>query len=199
MLGTLALLVVANMPNLLSYPQFFGRFAFCTIANDVTVAANILAILFRAYIPFGLMLAFDIIVLKRLRNSKRRVAVTQMGQRKQPGQVSNKEYNFIVSTILIDIAFLLFYTPIAAYISMTVADVYVSWDRLASAAINLLYSCAMLTAYLYSVWLLVIFFIFNRYFRNEVYTVLRLNKVFPDLNQSVMETGSTNNMNRSMN
>lgn len=198
MLGTLALLVVANMPNLLSYPQFFGRFAFCTISNDVTVAANVLAILFRAYIPFGLMLAFDIIVLKRLRKSKRRIAVTQMGQRKQPGQISNKEYNFIVSTILIDIAFLLFYTPIAAYISMTVADVYVNWDRLATAAINLLYSCAMLTAYLYSVWLLVIFFIFNRYFRNEVYTVLRLNKVFPDLNQSVMETGSTNNMNRSM-
>ena len=198
MLGTLALLAVANMPNLLSYPQFFGRFAICTTANEVTVAANILAILFRAYIPFGLMLAFDIIVLKRLRKSKRRVAVTQMGQRKQPGQVSNKEYNFIVSTILIDIAFLLFYTPIAAYISMTVADVYVNWDRLATAAINLLYSCAMLTAYLYSVWLICIFFIFNRYFRNEVYTVLRLNKVFPDLNQSVMETGSTNNMNRSM-
>jgi hypothetical protein len=196
MLGTLALLAVANMPNLLSYPLFFGRF--CSTANDVTVAANILAILFRAYIPFGLMLAFDIIVLKRLRKSKRRVAVTQMGQRKQPGQVSNKEYNFIVSTILIDIAFLLFYTPIAAYISMTVADVYVNWDRLATAAINLLYSCAMLTAYLYSVWLLVIFFIFNRYFRNEVFTVLRLNKFFPHLNQSVMETGSTNNMNRSM-
>lgn len=203
MLGTLVLIGVANIANLLQYTvTYFGWFTFCTMTSQVTVAGNILAILFRAYIPFGLMLALDIIVFKRLRTSKRRVGVIQMGQRKQPGEVSNREYNFIISTILIDLTFVLFYTPVSIYISITVVDVYVNWDPLFSKALDVFYSCALLTVYLYSVVLLFIFFILNRYFRNEVFTLLRLNKLFSSLNNNptlMMETASTLNMNRTMN
>lgn len=202
MLGILALLVVANMPSLLTFPQTLVRsnvtYVYCSTAKEVTVASNILTVLFRAYIPFSIMLVLDIIVFKRLRKSKRRVGVTQMGQQKQPGQISNKEYNFIVSTIIIDLTFVLFYTPAAAYLLITVADTFVDWDRLTSAAIYLFSGCALLLAFLYSNVSFFIFFIINRYFRNEVFTILRINKLFPDLNQTMMETGSTANMNRSV-
>ena len=184
MFGTLVLVSAANMPNLLSYPTKFFWLTICTTPTDASVAGNIITILFRAYIPFTLMLIFDIIVFRRLKASKRRVGVTQMGQRKQPGTISNKEYNFIISTIFIDLAFVVFYTPVAVYVSITVADTYVNWDQLTSTAINLFYSCAMLLAYYYSVLLLVIFFVLNRYFRNEIFTVLRLNTMFPSLSQT---------------
>ena len=199
MLGTLALLAVANMPNLLTFPQNFSRRSNstdirCTITNEVTVASNILAILFRAYIPFIIMLVLDVIVFKRIRKSKHRVGVIQIGdqiQKKQPGQISNKEYNFIISTIIIDLMFVFFYTPSAAYSSITVADVYINWDPFTSAAISVYNSCALLLAYLYSVVLLFIFFILNRFFRKEIFSFLRLNKIFQSLNQSLVETGLT--------
>lgn len=116
-----------------------------------------------------------------------------MGQRKQPGHVSNKEYSFLISTILIDLTFMLFYTPIAVYVSVSVADTYVNWDLFTKFAFYLFYSCAMLTSFLYSVVTFFLFLLLNRYFRSEVFTLLRLNKFFPDLGQTVMDTGSTNN------
>ena len=176
MLGTFGVLAVANMPNLLSYPQQ-GRMVVCKMSNQATSAANIISILFRVYIPFVLMLVFDVIVFKKLRQSKRRVGMIQMGHQRQFGQFSNKEYKFILSTLFIDLAFILFYTPISAHVTITVVNLYVSWDRLTAAVLNVFYSSALLTVYLYSVVLFVIFLVFNRYFRNEVITILRLNKL----------------------
>ena len=188
MLGTLAFIAVANMPNLLSYPQ--GRF-YCVQSNEAQTAANIISILLRAYIPFALMLVFDIIVFKRLRNSRRRVGVTQMGQRKQPGQFSNKEYNFMISTVFIDLTFVVFYIPISAYVTVTVVNTYVTWNYLTDMIFNIFYSCAVLLSFLYSVVLFFIFLIFNRFFRSEVFRILRLNRLFHNLEQTA--NNNTNN------
>ena len=196
MLCILAMLAVANMPNLLSYPNSKGS---CVTSGDATAAANIITIFLRAYVPFAIILIMDLIVFNRLRQSKRRVAVTQLGQRKQSHQISNKEYSFIVSTIIIDLMFVLFYTPVAVYITIAVVNVYITWDQLTTTAINVFYSVALLLAFYYSVWLIFIFFILNRYFRNEAIAILRLNRFFPDLNQTLMETGSIINMPRTMN
>ena len=176
MLGTFGVLAVANMPNLLSYPQQ-GRNNFCNMSNEATAAANIISILLRAYIPFALMLIFDVIVFKKLRNSRRRVGLIQIGRRRISGQFSNREYKFILSTIFIDLTFILFYMPISVHVTITVVNLYISWDRLTAAVLNVFYSSALLTVYLYSVVLFVIFLVFNRYFRNEVITILRLNKL----------------------
>lgn len=193
---TVALIAVANMSNLLQYPNANGR---CTSTIDVQIAGNIIAILSRAYVPFSIILIMDLIVFNRLRQSKRRVAVTQLGQRKQSHQISNKEYSFIVSTIIIDLMFVLFYTPVAVYITIAVVNVYITWDQLTTTAINVFYSVALLLAFYYSVWLIFIFFVLNRYFRNEAIAILRLNRFFPDLNQTLMETGSIINMPRTVN
>jgi hypothetical protein len=186
MLATLGFIAAANSPNLITYSQNYGWYSSCVVNNQAVAASNIISILLLAYIPFTLMLIFDVIVFKRIRKSRQRVGVTvtQMGQRKQPGQISNKEYNFIVSTIFIDLTFVIFYTPISAQVTYTVISLYVKWDSLTVAAFNILYSCGLLLFYLYSVLLFWIFFAFNRYFRNEVFYVLRLNRLFSRLNQT---------------
>lgn len=177
MLCILAMLAVANMPNLLSYPNSKGS---CVTSGDATAAANIITIFLRAYVPFAIILIMDLIVFSRMKKSKRRVGVVQMGQRKNPGELSNREYNFMISTILIDLTFLIFYTPIAAHVTITVVNIYVPWGR-AGAYFNLYYYCALLVVFLYSVFPFFMFFILNRYFRNEVLTILRLNRIFPSL------------------
>ena len=194
-MGTFVLLAIANMPNLLTYPDSTGT---CRTASDVSIARNVLTILFRVYIPFVIMLVMDVIVFKRLRQSRRRIGVSQMGQRKQSNQISIKEYNFLISTLLIDLSFVVFYTPAAAHLALSLSTLFVTYDSVTTAAINLLYSCGILTAFLYSVLTFFLFFIFNRYFRNEVYTVLRINRLFPEMSQTVMESGSTNNMKKNM-
>ena len=190
-MGTFALLAVANMPNLLTYPNSKGNN--CSIATDVSVARNVLTILFRVYIPFAIMLVMDVIVFKRLRQSKRRIGVTQTSQSNQSQQISNKEYNFMISTLLIDLSFVVFYTPIAIHLAISLTTLFINYDQVTNAAVNVFYSCALLTVIFYSVLTFFLFFVFNRYFRSEVYTVLRINRLLPNLSQTVMKPSSNNN------
>ena len=191
MIGAFLLLAAANVPSLLPYTDSSGN---CITTNDIETARNIQTILFRVYIPFALMLVMDVIVFKRLRHSKRRVAV--MGQQ---NQISNREYNFMISTIYIDLSFVVFYTPAAVHLSITIVDLFVDWDTLMGTVINILYNCSILTAFLYSVQTFFMFFILNRYFRNEVISILRLNKLFSKFNQTSVGNASTNDVNRNMN
>lgn len=195
MIGAFLLLAAANVPSLLPYTDSRGN---CITTNDIETARNIQTILFRVYIPFALMLVMDVIVFKRLRESKRRVAVTTTQMMGQQNQISNREYNFMISTIYIDLSFVVFYTPAAVHLSITIVDLFVDWDALMGTVINLLYNCSILTAFLYSVQTFFMFFILNRYFRNEVISILRLNKLFSKFNQT-STIGSANDMNRNMN
>jgi hypothetical protein len=195
MIGALLLLAVANVPSLLPYTDSKGN---CITTNDIETARNIQTILFRVYIPFVLMLVMDVIVFKRLRQSKRRVAVTTT-QTGQSHQISNREYSFMISTIYIDLSFVVFYTPAAVHLSITIVDLFVDWDTLMGTVINILYNCSILTAFLYSVQTFFMFFILNRYFRNEVISILRLNKLFSKFNQTSVGNASTNDVNRNMN
>ena len=194
MLGTLAFIAIGNIANLVSYRSTW--FSNCQQSNEATAASNIISILLRAYIPFALILTFDVIVFKRLRNSRRRVGVTQMGQRKQPGQFSNKEYNFIITPLFIDLTFILFYTPISAHVTITVVNLYIPpVDFLTSAALNVYYSCALLVVFLFSVLQLFLFFMFNRYFRSEAFRILHINRFFPEISQTVLDSKSNTNLN----
>lgn len=187
MLVVLAFIAIANMPNLLSYTinnNIIINNNPCVQANEARAAANIISILLRAYIPFTLMLVFDIVVFKKLRKSKRRVGVIYTGARNQLGHISNKEYNFIISTIFIDLTFIVFYTPVSIYVTATVVNLYIKWDSIVTAGFNLFYNSAILFAYLYSALMFFIFLIFNRFFRHEVFNIFRLNKLFPNLNQT---------------
>lgn len=151
------------------------------------------------------MITLNVIVLRRLRQSKIRVGVanvTRMGQQKnQPGQLSNKEYKFIISTLFIDITFFLFYTPLAAFITISgVQTIYANlFEPLTAAFVSLFYSATQVLALFYSVASFFIFAVFNRYFRGEVIVVLRLKRFLPKVfNENVSILNNDTPLNRSM-
>lgn len=186
------LIAIGNMANLFSVPVTSGGKTRCVINNEAKVAANILSIFLRSYIPFFIMLVLNIIVFRQLRKSKTRVGIAQTGQNNQGGKLSNKEYNFMVSTLLIDLTFVLFYIPITMKVTVTALNVFISFDKFGNAILELFTNCGLFLAYFYSLSLSCIFLILNRYFRNEVLTVLRINRIMVNFNQTVLFRSKSN-------
>lgn len=150
-MGTLALLAVSNLPNLLTYPNPSGNN--CLTSTEVSIARLVLTILFRTYIPFALMVVMDVIVFKRLRQSKRRVGVSQtsLSNQSHHHQISNKEYNFMISTLLIDLSFFVFYTPISIHLTITLTTLFVNYYMIQSHRQLLMFSIVVLYSLLFSI------------------------------------------------
>lgn len=189
MFGILIFVLAISSGNLFtttkSFPFMGSSFTYCTQSSDANIATSVLTIVSRIYLPFAFMLTFNLIVLRRLRQSKIKVGVanvTQIGQqRSQPGQLTNKDYKFIISTLFIDITFFVFYTPLAAFITLfSLTTIYTNLlDPVTYAWTYLFYSATQNLALIYSVASFFIFAVFNRYFRGEVIAVLRLKRFFP--------------------
>lgn len=200
--GILLFVAAINSANIVTFTRTFTFmgfvFTFCSQTDDANIATTVLTIVSRIYIPFACMLTLNLIVLRRLRKSKIRVGVanvTRMGQQKnQPGQLSSKEYKFIVSMLFIDITFFVFYTPLA--VTMTLYSVTTInstlFDPVTNAWILLAYSTAQALALIYSVSSFFIFAVFNRYFRGEVIAMLRLKRFLPRVfNESISAFNDT--------
>lgn len=118
------------------------------------------------YIPYIIMLCLDVKSILRLRESKRRV--TQAND-----QNTNRMSKFAVSTILIDLNFLVFRLPetifqaIQISININQRDLYLRFLRVFSNLIS----------YSYSTALVFIFILFNRIFRKEIFSLFRLNRI----------------------
>jgi hypothetical protein len=218
MLAILIVLALANMANLITYNSDNGNLGSnttCTISYQAGVASNILTIILRTYLPFGLMLFFNVNVYRNLKNSKARsksIAVKLRSMSSQLSQVpsqksmannqmSNRQYNFIVSTLFIDLTFIIFYTPIVAHVTITTINLFVKWDKFSGYVFGLYYFIALLCSYLYCIVILFIFVIFNRYFRNEIIELLRLRKIWPNLDQTIIvdSTSTVNKNNKNEN
>lgn len=200
MLVSLGFIGIANMPNLLSHPvtSIRGDVVRVTCVNnsDPETASQLMAIIWRIYVPMAVILVLNITVYRRLRQTKARVAVANVtSQSKQARDMSNKQRRFVVSTLLIDLVFVFFYTPITAYLSMFINFYFnrSSWSLFGITVANLFLNIALFLIYLYSVAIIFMFLIFNRYFRIEVVTLLRLNRFFPQIEQSVLQTRSAAN------
>lgn len=154
---------------------------FCFMHFQVAAATNVIAILMRVYIPFVITFCLNMIVISRLKKSKNTVrGATQIINGKQPGKITNKEYKFKMATITIDFTFLVFYTPLAVNLTFNIVDLddSISNDPFLNAVINNLFSnLSTLLAFSYSIALVFMFFIFNRYFREELAIILRLRQV----------------------
>jgi hypothetical protein len=190
-LGTLVLIFVANMANLLSYPATVNllgqQLSHCAISTAASVTTSIMGMIMRVYIPFGIMILLNVIVFKRLRVNNTKVGVkyqTSVGQLKRKSdELERKEHRFIVSTIFIDLTFFIYYTPIAIFIAISVASMFNSSllpDPLSNTFFNLFIHASHLLVYLYSVSIVFIFTFFNRYFRDELVRTLRINVLFPN-------------------
>lgn len=194
MIGLLALILITNMTNLMSYPTTNTRDGrnntFCSTSNDVSIATSLIANLMRIFIPFIIMLTLNLLVIFGLKKSKIRVGVSNVMQiaaksGQQPSRrFTNKEFKFTVSTLIIDFIFLFFYLPLGvAFIIQTynLFSTSLTSDPIGNAAYGLFNNVSQLFALAHTSVLIFLFIIFNRYFRAELILLLRLHKIFPTL------------------
>ena len=156
------------------------------------MATNVIAILMRVLIPFILTFSLNMATIARLqksRNSVRSLGAVKIINGKQTGQISNKEYRFKIATIAIDFTFLVFYIPVAVNLALNIVDLNdsISNDIYLNAVLNNLFSTiSVLLAFSYSVALIFMFFIFNRYFREEVFLLVGLRRFVSQTESSMI-------------
>ena len=197
MLVFLSLIIITNIPNLISYPVTdpITNITSCFSTNAVDTTNYLIAAFMRFYIPFALMLTLNLKVIWNLKQSKIRVGVvqtvsqpqSQSGQR----QFSSKEFRFTVSTLIIDCIFLFFYLPLGVNFFIVIYNLFgtsITSDPVSNAAYNLASNSIQLLALAHTSVLFILFIVFNRNFRNEIIVLLGLNKLFSSLNNHVSNT-----------
>lgn len=148
----------------------------CFFDNGVNIATNLIVILMRVYVPFLLMICFNLSVIIRLRNSKKRVAFATTAQ-KTAQLHKSKETKFAMITILIDTAFFVFNTPIAVFFVIQTVNLFkdsIDSDRISTAYTNFFNNVAQLISFGYSELMIFIFVAINRFFREEILIVLKI-------------------------
>ena len=144
---------------------------YCQPYHIIEKTMNVIHPIIQVYIPYLIMVVLNIIVILRLRDSKKRSL---------PGQADEKSKvkKFAVSTILIDLIFLIFKSPEA----ILQIYVYTQADRELNRInqmliVTLVLQGFALLAFSYSIVLIFIFLIFNRLFRQELIRFFRLDKL----------------------
>ena len=122
----------------------------------------------KIFIPYLIIVVFDLMVILRLRGSKR-----QVGER-QPRR--SRSSRFTINTIIIDLLFVIFNFPdifmFFANFSIFGLDVFL---------VRLVYD---LFSNIYSYLFFILFFIFNRIFRHEFISIFTHNSCFNNINTS---------------
>lgn len=137
---------------------------------------NFISYLVKFFIPYVVMLGLNIKVILRLRESKRRSGINTSA-RKSNSAIDNGS-RFTITTILIDLIFLLFNLPEALVISYSLVihnffdkNLNIGWFFNVSVDfLNLLSSS-------YSAVFVIVFIVFNRIFRKELVVIFRLEKL----------------------
>nr|QVK45697.1 G protein-coupled receptor [Proales similis] len=131
----------------------------CMPTPLVAVVSDTISILMRTYIPFGVMLALDILILLRLRVLKRGV-----------GAITQREISFTFTVLASDCIFLLFNLPLSiAYITSSVHKLQgVQLEPVTDARFQFASRMAVLFAFVVQCFSFAGHLIFNRLFRQEV-------------------------------
>lgn len=149
----------------------------------------------RVYIPFVLMIGMNILIIRKIRQSKiksKTVNINPVIIQNQnlssnslvnfvdavsTGKMTGKEYKFMVSTITMDFIFLILYLPVAVNLTLNIVDIYMNLSNteLNAAAFSFYSNVSQLVAYLYHVIDIFMFMAFNKFFRDEFLLVFRLN------------------------
>lgn len=152
------------------------------ISMDIHTAQDILFVFMRIILPLLLMIICSVILIKHVRESRRRVI---------HGRYQKRENYFTVAVTFTNVAFFVFNLPITFYYIVYYYLFYskVSLSLLGGFQFNLFFVVAYLFSYLFSMFTLCQFWIdlaLNRLFRNEIFAVFIL--LFPRLFNRVAET-----------
>lgn len=197
MVSLLALILISQIPTLLTYPVTnANNITSCFISTQAKTASTLCLNLMRIFIPFGIMLTLNLIVIWRLKQSKRRVNATnviQSGSSQQTNRaLGKKELRFAVSTLLIDFVFLVFYLPMGADYIIQIYKLYnnsLTSDQVIRASYQIYTNTCLMLSLAHTSALFFVFVIFNRYYRVELFTLFRLDRFFS--NQQITSTGNS--------
>ena len=138
--------------------------------KKVTLVKNILNPLVKFYIPYFIMVGLNIKVVLRLRESKKQAS---SGIRRR-GTLTNLS-KFTVSTILIDLIYLIFKAPLTFF--QIYSNVYRAvTGHFVTESFDLIWNVFLEFPITYSALLVFIFILFNRLFRNEILSFFRFNR-----------------------
>ena len=139
----------------------------------------ILSYLVQFCIPYVIMVTLNIKVILRLRQSKRRAGLNNsVRQMNSTNSITNKGTRFTITTILIDIIFLVFHLPQTLLISYEIVIFYIINMNIYHGWV--FYMCVDFSTFLslsYSAVLVIMFIVFNRIFRKELVIFFRLEKL----------------------
>lgn len=178
MLSFLLLILITNITNLMSYPV--NNIINCSSSFEVDTATYIIFLLMRFCIPFGVMLTLNLIIIIRLKQSKRSanmVQIVSMQHNNRSRQMTKKQFRFTVSTIFIDMVFLFFYLPLGVNLGIATYFHYVN-PLTSDDVFNVFSFSTQMLALFHSSVLIFLFIAFNKYFRKEFILLFRLNYMF---------------------
>lgn len=97
------------------------------------------------------------------------------------GTFTAKEYKFTIATITMDLIFLCFYVPVSVNLTLNIVDTFtrIFNTPLAIAQYRFYSNVSQLIAFTYHSIIIFIFYAFNQFFRAELISILRLNKIMP--------------------
>ncbi|CAF0879695.1 unnamed protein product [Brachionus calyciflorus] len=190
----------------------------CVQTKIVSLATDFIAILMRLYIPFLIMVILNLLVIKKLYRTKKRVkkstsntiliqVTTSSKNLVSNGQrtFSNKEYKFVFATITMDLVFWIFYAPVSINLTLSIVNTFtrIFTQRVPAANYSLYSNLSQLMAFTYHSVAIFMYLAFNQHFRAEFLALFKLNSILPKWlsrpSSDVKPTRATNSVQFSLN
>ena len=170
-------LIVVNIPNLFFYVNAKGTA--CTGDFIVTISSDIISILTRTYIPFTLMIIFNVLMIRKIFKNNRTLAAKQTG-------LAQKETHFTFVVIAYDIYFLVFNFPLSVFYIMYDINLYdgaLAGDALFAGAYNVFNTTTANFAFCVQTFSFFLYLAFNKLFLKEILIILGKLPFFSNLSR----------------
>lgn len=165
----MVVILICNIPNLF----FYFESGSCKSSNDITLITDVISILIRTYIPFGVMVVLNFLMIRKLFKSDRLTF--------KQNSLSRKEYQFTVAVMAYDAYFLFFNFPLSVHYIMFDINLYsgaLKGDPAMNAGYNLYSSVAINFSLLVQILSFFMYTAFNKLFRQELLRVFGLTRFF---------------------
>jgi len=139
----------------------------CSALHSVSVASDIITIVFRSYLPLALMFIMNMVLVRHVFNARRKLNRNKV--------MSRKQLNFTLIVILSNLIFFTFNFPLS--IAYILSNIYnysgIRVDSSYFVSFNFYFQLAVYFSFLYQSFAFFVYFSFNSLFREEVLNIFR--------------------------
>ena len=185
----LSILALLSMPNAFYYLD--GTTSTCTSSGAINITTDIVAILFRTYLPFTLMIIFNLIMIQKIFKSSK--------VKGKQTAVARREYQLTFAVMAFDVYFFFVNFPLSCYFIFYDVNNYsgaMDNNPLFRAQYSLFNTVTSNFAFFQQTFSFVMYMIFNKLFRAEVLglvgIVLRISSL-ANRSSKVRSTGNAAN------